>query len=89
MGSIITRAKLGSNLGQVVHSYVPLSPSSKLPVHRDQLRAQRSVTSMGELYRRMSSIKLTLSSDKSPVELKATFVHRTTGLEVNLDYVTW
>jgi len=26
------------------------SPASWLPVHRDQLRAQRSVTSMGELY---------------------------------------
>jgi len=26
------------------------SPAGWLPVHRDQLRAQRSVTSMGELY---------------------------------------
>ena len=26
------------------------SPAGRLPVHRDQLRAQRSVTSMGKLY---------------------------------------
>ena len=26
------------------------SPAGCLPVHRDQFRAQRSVTSMGELY---------------------------------------
>ena len=26
------------------------SPAGELPVHRDQLRAQRSVTSMGKLY---------------------------------------
>ena len=63
--------KLRNYLGQVVHTYVPLSPSSitwyrpkgsdalqlaesngslplgGLPVHRDQLWAQRLVTSMG------------------------------------------
>ena len=27
------------------------SPAGRLPVHRDQLRAQRSVTGMGKLYR--------------------------------------
>ena len=31
----------------VIHS---TSPADWLPVHRDQLRAQRSVTSMGKLY---------------------------------------
>jgi len=89
MGWIITGAKLYSNLGQVVHTYVSLSPSSItwcwskdgdvlqlgrwpqawqkvmaayhprwlekspvgwMPVHWDQLQAQRSVTSTGELY---------------------------------------
>jgi len=89
MGSIPIGTNLCNNLGQVVHTYVPLSPSSItsywskdddvlwrrrwpqawrkvmaadgrddfkkspagwLPVHRDQLRAQRSVTSMGELF---------------------------------------
>jgi len=30
-------------------------PAGSLPVHRDQLRAQRSVTSMGSLY--LSSLK--------------------------------
>jgi len=29
------------------------SPAGWLPVHRDQLRAQRSVTSMGKLYNSM------------------------------------
>jgi len=87
--SIPTATKLHNNLGQVVHTNVPLSPSSItwywskdgdvlrlgrwqqawqkviaadcrgwlkksrtgwLPEHRDQLRAQRSVTSMGEIY---------------------------------------
>ena len=89
MGSIPTRRKLHNNLRQVVHTYVPLSPSSITwywskdggilrlerwpharwkvmaayrwddlkshlsndPVYWDQLRAQRSVTSMGELYK--------------------------------------
>ena len=91
IGLIPGGTKLHNNLGQVVHTYVPLSPSSItwywskdvnwcssarkvtaglaesndslspegwlkkspagwLPVHRVQLRAQRSVTSMGELY---------------------------------------
>jgi len=87
VGSIPTHTKLHNNLGQLVHTYVPLSSSSItwywpkdgdvlwlgrwpqawwkvmaayrwddlrshvgwLPVHRDQLRAQHSVTSMGEL----------------------------------------
>ena len=67
---ILLEATLRNNLGQVVRTYVPLSPSSItwyrpkgvtaayrrvddlrspagwLPVHRDQLRAQRSVSSM-------------------------------------------
>jgi len=89
MGSIPTGTKLHNNLGQVVHTYVPLSASSItwyrlkdgdvlwlgrwlpawwkvmaayrqgwlttspvgwLPVHRDQLWAQRLVTNMEELY---------------------------------------
>ena len=33
--------------GVVIHF---TSPAGWLPVHRDQLRAQRSVTSMGKLY---------------------------------------
>jgi len=83
MGSIPTETKLRNNVGQVVHTYVLLSPSSmqynvvlvkdvqlgrwlqawrkvmaayrkgndfkKSPVHWDQLRAQHSVASMGEL----------------------------------------
>ena len=88
MGSIPTRTKLRNNLGQAVHAFVPVSPSSIicyqskdgdvlwlgrwlqawrkvmaaycrgwlkkssvgwLPVHRDQLQAQRSVKSMEEL----------------------------------------
>ena len=90
IGSSPTGAKLHNNLGQVVHTYVPLSPSSItwywskdgdilwlerwqqalrkvmawlkkspagwLPVHWDQLWAQRSVPSMGELYHLHTSL---------------------------------
>jgi len=50
---ILLEATLRNNLRQVVYTYVPLSPSSITwyrPVHRDQLWAQRSVSSMGSLY---------------------------------------
>jgi len=86
VGSILTGARLRSNVGHVVYTYEPLSSSSItgtgqrtvtffgwegdrtwwkvmaayrrddlkvtcwLSVHRDQLRAQRSVTSMEKLY---------------------------------------
>jgi len=92
MGSILTGSKSRNNLGEVVHTYVSLSPSSMawywskdgdffsagkvtavlvesngslppgddlkspagwLPVHRDQIRAQRSVTSL-PFYRRQT-----------------------------------
>jgi len=35
------------------------SPAGCLPVHRDQLHAQRSVTSMGELYLLVTTSELT------------------------------
>ena len=47
------------------------SPAGWLSVHRDQLRAERSVTSMGKLY-------LFTHTHKQPTTLTETHTHRTT-----------
>ena len=61
--------KVTSNLAES-NSSLPLcgwlkSPAGWLPIHRDQLRAQRLVTSMGNLYLYNSNNSLTLCSCSS------------------------
>ena len=51
------------------------SPAGWLPVHRDQLRAQRSVTSMGKLYLYLSILSLGLEALCFQVVTLSAYVH--------------
>ena len=51
---LVKATEVNAGLAEVMATYRRVdglkSPAGWLPVHRDQLRAQRSVTSMGELH---------------------------------------
>jgi len=49
-GNILRLGRWPQAWPKVMAAYDWKSPASWLPVHRDQLRAKRSVMSMGELY---------------------------------------
>ena len=118
VGSNPSGQKLRNNLGQVVPTYVPLSPSSiswytvqgavmggwlivtcglTACIHRDQLRAQRSATSMGSLYlyfyRVLSSSSSSPSSSScvvvfQPRERGNTRLHKIHNVQIALNFLT-
>jgi len=52
-------AGLTESNGSLPPGWLKKSPAGWLPAHRDELRAQRSVTSMGELYLYLCNYSIT------------------------------